>query len=552
MVDLPSNAENLDPTSKWHAEWRLRYPQYEERPVDLKTFINSPLYLNAEQECWEPIKDDLQELFRGYDDPEMNWHYNEAVFDEGIGGGKTYRASIIITYLVYRTLILKDPHKLFHLAKGSGIYLMNMSLHADQAKRVVFGEITQRIQNSPWFRSKNYLPNDRIKSELQMPKNITIIPGNSKETFPQGYNLLGGVMDEAAWYTETESHDVAEEMFNALYNRIKNRFHRHGMLIMISSPRFVDDFIEKKMEEAKTNHNIFTRRRASWENKPKELFSGKTFVMDGFTIPIEYETEAKRNFDRFKRDIMAIPSLVLEPYFQQWNLVEAGVDPNIPNPLNAEGKIKAEFRGKKGKVYYVHIDLSLVSDATGIAMCHEEEKKIIVDFMMQIKAPPGREIDLANIKGIVFGLKEMGFSIGKVTFDQFQSASSIQELNKHGFQSEKLSVDRDLGPYETFKDGVYAGIIKYYHYQPLMDELRRLELVNGKKVDHASGGSKDVADAVVGACFNCISNQNNFMHWVAGSSRVPPTPEEIKKEEATKRADGLGPYGYMHNRRGRG
>jgi hypothetical protein len=31
-------------------------------------------------------------------------------------------------------------------------------------------------------------------------------------------------MDEAAWYTETLTVDVAEDMFNALHNRIKNRF----------------------------------------------------------------------------------------------------------------------------------------------------------------------------------------------------------------------------------------------------------------------------------------------------------------------------------------
>lgn len=531
--------------------WLLENPGYEERPVDVRTFINSPAYMNAKGECWEPVKDDLSELFVGYDDPDMQWKYNEAVFDEGIGAGKSYKSSVIITYQAYRTLILKDPQKFLRLARGSGIHFMNMSLRADQAKEIVFGEIAQRIYNSPWFRERNYLPNPNVKSELQLPKNITIVPGNSKETFSFGYNLLGAVMDEAAWYTETPGRDVAEEMFNALYNRIKDRFGFRGMLVMISSPRYVDDFIEKKMEEAKTNTRIFSKRRTSWESKPKDRFSGKTIEIEGYQIPIEYEELARRNFDRFRRDIMAIPSLVLEPYFKQWSLIEGAIDPQQFNPLTEDGKIKIDFRGKPGKLYYMHIDLSLTTDATGIAMCHKEGEWVIIDLMMRIKAPQGREIDLAEIKSIVYCLKKMGFDIAKVTYDQWQSASSIQELTKQGFNAERLSVDKDLAAYETLKEGFNTGKIKMYLYQPLLDELRRLELKDGKKVDHpqTQGGSKDCADACAGAVYNCVTNQNNFQYWFAGDTLKHKAQEEITKEAETLTADSLVPYGYWANRR---
>jgi len=535
--------------------WLAEHAEYEEKPVSIRDFINGSDYMNAKDECWEPIKDDLAELFKGYDNPKMEWEYTEAVFNEGISGGKSYKASIIITYLVYRTLILKNPHKLLNLANGTGIYFLNMSIRADQAKKVVFGEINQRIYNAPWFRERNYLPNPDIKSELQFPKSITIVPGNSKETFPQGFNLLGAVMDEAAYYTETDTHDVAEEMFNALYNRIKLRFGNKGMLIMISSPRYVDDFIEKKMEEAKTNKRIYSVRKTSWDSKPKttDYFPiGGTFEMEGYTIPNEYRTEAERNFDRFKRDIMAIPSLVIEPYFKQWALIEGAIDPQQFYPLTEDGKIKIDFRGKPGKQYYMHIDLSLTTDATGIAMAHaESDVKIVVDLAMRIKAPQGREIDLAEIKGIVYGLKKMGFDIAKVTYDSFQSASSIQELNKQGFNAEKLSVDKDLAPYETLKEGFYTGRVKTYFYQPLFDELRRLELKDGKKVDHpqTQGGSKDCADAVAGAVYSCVTNQNNFQYWFGNDLRKYKTQEEIIKEASVQTQDGQELVRYGEGRR---
>ena len=101
--------------------WLSINAQYEEEPVDAQTFINSPDYLNAKDECWEVIKNDLSELFEGYDNPNMEWKYNEAVFDEGIGSGKSYKASVIITYLLYRTLILKNPQEFLGLAKDSPI-----------------------------------------------------------------------------------------------------------------------------------------------------------------------------------------------------------------------------------------------------------------------------------------------------------------------------------------------------------------------------------------------------------------------------------------------
>lgn len=539
------NLEDLSvtPTEAAHIAWVSKHPEYEERPVDIRSFIDYPQYMNLKTECWDSIKDDLEQLFVGFDDPTMSWKYQEAVFDEGIGAGKSFKSSIIITYMIYRVLILKNPQKFLGLTKGSGIYFINMSINGTQAKKVVFGEISTRIKNAPWFTKRGYVPDPRIGSELRLPKNITVMPGSSKETTPLGYNLLGGVMDEAAYYTETHTHDVAEEMFNALNNRIKNRFGTKGMLVMISSPRYVDDFIEKKMEEAKGNKSIFSRRNTSWDSKPKSKFCGIKFEKEGYQIPIEYQTIAERNWERFKRDYMALPSMSLEPYFKQWDLVEAGVDYDQKDPFTHEGRLSQYFKPIQGASYFVHIDLSLVSDATGIAMCHREGDIIRVDYINRIKADPGKEIDLAGIRHIVEELKGRGFNIQKCTFDQFQSASSIQELRKVGISAERMSCDKDLSPYETLKEMIYSGRCKWYSHPFLMTEFKRLEFVKGKYVDHPSNGSKDVSDAVCGAVYACVLNQNNFMFWIA-KGKESLTPEEILKRDSAMKADGLVPYGH--------
>ena len=530
--------------------WLANNSQYEECPVDIKTFIESKDYLNAIGECWDTIKNDLSELFVGYDNPNMEWMYNEAVFDEGIGSGKSYKASLIITYLVYRTLILKNPQEFLGLAKDSAIYFINMSVRSEQAKKIVFGEIVARVMNSPWFKDKGYLPNTNIKSELQFPKSINVIPGNSRETFPLGFNLLGGVMDEAAYYTETDTHDTAEEIYNALYNRIRKRFGNKGMLVMISSPRYVDDFIENKMKEAETSPKIFHKRRATFDAQPASKYSGVKFEVDNLVIPIEDKEMYIRNPDRYKRDIMAIPSLVLEPYFKQYVLVEQIVDIRLTNPIVGKMQFADWFWGNVSKQYYMHIDLSLVSDSTGIALCHNEGDLIIIDLALCIDPPEKGEIDLAEIRNLVVELKNRKFSLQKVTYDQFQSASSIQELNKLGITSEQLSVDKDLAPYETLKELVYLGKIKTYANERLLKELQRLELIEGKKVNHPPKGSKDIADAVCGAVYNCVVNQNIFNFGFSGSVLKHTTQAEVIKVAETMTADGLGPYGYMRGRRG--
>ena len=159
---------------------------------------------------------------------------------------------------------------------------------------------------------------------------------------------------------------------------------------------------------------------------------------------------------------------------------------------------------------------------------------------------------MSGIRSIVLELKRAkGFSIGKCTYDNFQSASSIQELNKMGIKAERLSIDKDLSCYETLKEGIYQGKVKYYRNDDFLYELKRLELIKGKKVDHPiQNGSKDLADAVAGAVYNCVTNESTFMFWFAGKTKGK-TQEEIMKEEATYPINGLVPYGYWgFHRRG--
>ena len=117
---------------------------------------------------------------------------------------------------------------------------------------------------------------------------------------------------------------------------------------------------------------------------------------------------------------------------------------------------------------------------------------------------------------MIFELRGRGFRIDRVTYDGWQSVDSIQILQKAGFKCETLSMDRDTKAYDTLKEKIYAGKVKCYRYEPFLQEMRRLELKEGVKVDHPPHiGSKDVTDAVAGAVFMTVQRAGKLREATA-------------------------------------
>jgi len=476
-------------------------------PVGVEEFILSDNYLGLSGVIRPVVLQDLKDLF--CDESAFAYcPYEEAVFDEAIGTGKSYKTSISTTYYLYHLTCLKNPQIALNMDTKSIITIMNMSINAIQAKKVVFEDIKAKILYSPWF--SHFPPDPKIMSELKFGKGINIIPGHSGELFPLGYNLICAIMDEASFYTETQSHDVAEDMFYALKRRIQSRFGDKGLLIMISSPRYADDFIERKMAEAKNDPRIFSRRHAIWEVVPEDIEAvrkGDVFTLNETNIPNKYKKDFEKNPEKSWRDLGAVASLTLEAYFKEMDKVEACIDPNLKHPIDGQGRYFPWFKGKEGVNYYIHVDLGLTGDACGFAMGHYDGENSIIDLKLQIKPEMGKEIDIRGIVDKMLELRSRGFKIKKATYDQFQSAGSIQELKKEGIKAERISVDKGLEGYDTFKEQLYQNKVRMYKHEVLMGELRRLEMIKGKKVDHPPKGHKDVADAVCGVVFNIVTNE---------------------------------------------
>ncbi len=488
-------------------------PDYERQPASLEEFVKGPDYLDLKDEVYPEILKVLKEIFDG--------PYTEAALCWGIGAGKSYTAALAIIYMLHRTLCLRNPQEHFGLGSESTISFLNMAPTAQQAQRVVFHEILGKVRRSEWFKG-DYEP-AILQRELRFPKDLVVISGNSAETYPLGYNVLGAVIDEASWLLDTAGgqRDSAEEIYNALQARIRSRFLDEGLLIMISSPRHRGDFLQRKLAEADINPKIYASRKATWELKPDGTYCGQTFAQDGLLVPVEFRAEFERNASRAMRDLAARPLEAFTPFFPDDEVLERAIDDRLVHPVDEAGTVMDRFQPRDRAPRYIHVDLALTKDACGIAMAHcereprdEDEPTVLVDFMLQIRPPVGGEIQIASIRELILGLAQRGFNIAQVSFDSYQSRDSMQILRRKGLKVELVSVDQSPEHYETLKELLNEKRARWYRYEPLLRECRGLEFVKGEKVDHRPGGSKDVADAVAGAVSQAVT------HWGQGDIRA--------------------------------
>lgn len=270
--------------------------------------------LVAKENCLYPShKDDILAIY----EEKKKRDINLVILIEGIGSGKS-TVNSILTYLEWFRLTCQyDPQKYYGMMDDEIIAFITMSRSEAQAKRVTLQKIYPKFQTV--FNTEYFPPSKRRGQEIWIPRNNTLIfAGTSNAASALGYNIYGGVIDEANFLemTEggkksrsiTETYDAAEEMHNAMFNRMNSRFINpytgklDGMLTMISSCRYPDDFLERKVREhlrlADSSH-IFIRRKSLWEAKPKWYFSG---IKAHFDLKKKIVIEAPQEIEDLKNE----------------------------------------------------------------------------------------------------------------------------------------------------------------------------------------------------------------------------------------------------------
>ena len=196
------------------------------------------------------------------------------------------------------------------------------------------------------------------------------------------------------------------------------------------------------------------------------------------------------------------------------------------------GPKQFEFYRAPYEKRWIAIDLSEIGDIASISCVHPELDKygqiiIVADFTIAI-VPDKERINLLAIEKFIIDLKYIGrMNIVSISYDRYQSSSSIQNLKRENFEKVGLfSVDLDTSPYYVFTSWIMNERIKAGRNIFLKNNLKSIQEVKldsgKKKVDHLIGkvvyddggdwnlslmgfNGKDVSDSFCSAAFQCIN-----------------------------------------------
>lgn len=533
----------------------LEEDAFEETPVSIEEFVTSKEYLNLpplSEIQYQLIKastqiykrETLHKLY-GEVEGEKRWKQtcNEVVFQLGKGSGKDYVSSISCAYVVYLLLCLKDPARYYGKPPGDHIDIINIAVNADQAQKVFFKNFKTRIDKCKWFAGK-YDPKVGI---VEFPKGISVHSGHSQRESWEGYNLLFTVLDEiAAFDLESTSGNEQAKTASAIYKMFRqsvdSRFPQYGKVLLLSFPRFKNDYIQQRYNEVIADKEVITRSHKfvldpdlpegtqgnefeiQWEEdhilsyKTPRVFALKrptwevnpTLTIDDFTR--SFYDDPIDSLSRFA----CMPPEAVDALFTSREKVERAFS-NLNNPFDENHAFKEWFQPDPEKTYYIHVDLALKHDHCAVALAHvdkwvtmkiagaytDAQPFIIVDAVRYWTPTKERVVDFTEVKNYIISLKQRGFNIKMVTFDRWNSYDMMEQIKSYGMNSEVLSVAKKH--YDDMLLGVTEERVKGPNIPLLIDELLELRIVKKDKVDHPRKGSKDLSDATCGAIYNAVS-----------------------------------------------
>ena len=534
----------------------LKNNNFEETPVDAKTFVEGEHYLNQPplSEIQYDIVEAMSQIYREEDlvdimgEEEGRRYYkkytkNEVILQLGKGSGKDFTSTVACSYIVYKLLCLKDPARYFGKPSGDAIDIINVAINAQQAKNVFFKGFKTKIEKSEWFAGKF---NAKAES-IEFDKGITVYSGHSERESHEGLNLILAVLDEISGFatevgTGNDQGKTADNIYKAFRASVDSRFPDLGKVALLSFPRFPGDFISQKYDSAimekdvitKTHHFILNpdlpeemegnSLEISWDEdtiisyKYPGVFALKrpTWVVNPTRKIEDFKTSFFTDLGDAMQRFACVPTFASDAFFKQKDKLEQCM--SLRNPIDSNKRFDETFKPDPDKIYYVHADLAQKHDKCAVAIAHVEKwvnlqvvkdyeqvaPIIVVDAVVWWEPRIEGPVNLSEVKQWIQNLRRQGFNLGLVTFDRWQSFDIQQELQAVGIRTDTVSVAKKH--YEDLAMMVYEERVVMPHIPLLLDEMSELKIINDKKVDHPRKKSKDLADAVTGAVFGALSH----------------------------------------------
>ena len=528
--------------------------EFDERPVDLRTFVTSPDYLGLpplsehqytliEKSSQIYKESTLIKLF-GQDEGSRRYKQtcNEVIAQLGKGSGKDYCSTISVSYIVYLLLCLKDPATYYGKPPGDSIDILNIAINAQQANNVFFKGFKTRIDMSPWFIGKY----EAKASEMKFNKSITVHSGHSEREAWEGYNVIVVVLDEISGFAteNTTGHDqakTADAIYDMYRASVDSRFPDFGKVILLSFPRFKNDPIQKfyesviaeketvvrtetlKMDEELPDGTEGNEVIVEWEEDHIISYSiPKVFALKRPTWEVnptkkieDFKVAFYKNMPDALGRFACMPPEAVDAFFKSREKIEKAFN-NMALAVDRFGRLESWFAPDPDKEYFLHVDLAQKHDHCAVAMSHvskwvnvkvtdtysQPAPIVEVDAVRYWTPTADKSVDFTEVKDYILSLRTAGFKIRVCTFDRWNSHDMMQQLKSYGINTETLSVAKKH--YDDMAMVVLEERLSGPHIPLLIDELLQLKIMRDR-VDHPRKGSKDLADAVCGSIYNAIS-----------------------------------------------
>ena len=557
---------------------------YNEIPVDIRTFLTDDRYLG---QAWKEATGKLKlypfwlEVLEDVFPTPFETRYTTLLESGARGIGKSEIAcGCVGAYLMYRVMCLKNPLEFYHLKQTEKICFAFMNIKLSLAEDIAISKFQKTIQMSPWFMSRGRMTSFHSKPYWIPPEPIQIIIGSQSDDVI-GLPIFFAFFDEISFIKNQnvdKQKEKAKDMIDTAIGGMLTRFVHRGknptLLTVASSKRSEQSFMEEYIKTlSKTGGNsVKVVDKPVWEVKPKGTYSDEIFyvalgnkylenlvvpdedynklesyIEKGYKIlevPIDFKSKFLEDIDRNLCDFAGISSASSGKYMSAQMVMDV-VNKDFNNPMpdileigNAKEDLaqyynffKMEHIPKElmHKPMYIHLDMSVSGDMTGIAGVWIVGKKISIGedqakdlsfrlaFSTSIKAPKGHQISFEKNRSFVRWLRDKGFLIRGVTCDTYQSYDLLQQLSAEGFKTDILSVDRVqegiCKPYQYLRSTVYEKRFIMYKSDRLFDEFIDVERdLNTGKIDHSPNFHKDVLDAVCGATFNASKDAEQFAY----------------------------------------
>jgi hypothetical protein len=534
----------------------LKADNFEEKPVDAKTFVEGEDFLAQPplSQVQYDIVEAMSQIYKVEDlidlmgEDEGRRYYkkytkNEVILQLGKGSGKDFTSTVACAYIVYKLLCLKDPARYFGKPSGDAIDIINVAINAQQAKNVFFKGFKNKIDKSPWFAGKFYAKADSVEFD----KAITVYSGHSERESHEGLNLILAVLDEISGFaqeigTGNDQGKTADNIYKAFRASVDSRFPDLGKVALLSFPRYPGDFISQRYDDVIMEKEVVTKTHKfvmnpdlpadatgnsleiTWDEDT--IVSYKYPGMFALKKPT-WEVNPTRKIDDFKlafytdlgdamQRFACVPTFASDAFFKQQEKVRAAM--TLRNPLDQFRRFDTTFVPDPDKTYYVHADLAQQHDKCAVAIAHVDKwvniqvikdyrqvaPVVVVDAVAYWEPKVEGPVNLSEVKQWIQNLRRLGFNIGQVSFDRWQSFDIQNELKQVGMRTDTVSVAKKH--YEDMAMLIYEERLAMPAIDLLFEELTELKIMRGNRVDHPRKKSKDLADAVCGAVFGAISH----------------------------------------------